>query len=95
VSLARWIALLLLPAATVVLGAALDALARPLGLAQTTASTLAVLFIGSTLVLVPVLAFRWSRSIPKAIGASAAALLVVAPVVFALIVVFLASVGET
>jgi hypothetical protein len=95
VSLARWVALLLLPAVSVLLGATLDAAARPVGLDQSTASTLAVLFVGSTLVVVPVLAFRWSRSIPKAIGASAAAFLVVAPIVFAVIVVFLASVGET
>lgn len=94
-SLVRWIALLLLPAASVVLGAALDSAARPIGLDQSAASTLAVLLVGSTLVVVPVLAFRWTRSVATTIGASAAAFLVVAPVVFVLIVVFLASVGET
>ena len=87
--------LVFVPAAAILLGVALDSAAPPIGLDPSTANRLTLLLIGSTLVLVPAIAFRWTRSLPKTIGATAAAFLLAAAIVFILIVALLASVGET
>ena len=87
--------MLVLPAVAFVTASALNTFAIRSGVRDTSMGPLAFLAALAVAAAVPLLAYRWSRSVPKTIGVSAGALLVSGGILFLLLLAVLARVGDT
>jgi hypothetical protein len=84
-----------LPAAAFVGASALNTAAIRSGIRDAPVGPLTFLAAVTVSAAVPVLAYRWSRSLPKTIGASAGAVLVSGAILFLLLLAIFAHVGDT
>ena len=85
----------MLPAAAFVGASALNTAAIRSGVRDTSMGPLAFLAALAVSAVVPILAYRWSRSVPKTIGASAGAVLVSGAILFLVLLAVFAHVGDT